>query len=197
MFISFVKQYPGYLPCLPPLLFSAPIDIQAILSSIEELEISKPTTGDARLAIAALPHTERHQWLIDEVTNDFLTSLQKMPNNKWTDSLVSIPRKGVGGEKTAPKILVGIGGTKNTTKIMLANKALIDWMSVCKKKNCKLGKVEWYQPSTQNQRLRTFLANCSKKYDWQIEMNDFNFKGGLKGFIDKLYAQRFKKYKQV
>ena len=76
---------------------------------------------------------------------------------------------------------------------MIANKALIDWMASMKKKSPG-SKCIWYQPSTQNQRLRTFLGSCSKRYDWSFEISDFNFKGGLKGFIDKLYAKRFQEF---
>ena len=173
------------------------IHINDLLYNIETYEEENITNGDARLAIAALPHTERHQWLIDEVTNDFLSCLAKMPSDKWKDALVPVPRKGLQGEKTGPKILVELGGRKTLVKVQLANKALIDWMSLMKKKNCRPGKVEWYQPSTQNQRLRTFLGNCSKHYDWNVELSDFSFKGGLKGFIDKLYAKRFKEHKEV
>ena len=120
-----------------------------------------------------------------------------MPNDKWKDALIAVPRKGLTGEKKGPKILVELGGRKNLVKVQLANKALIDWMSLMKKKNCRPGKVDWYQPSTQNQHLRTFLGNCSKHYDWNIELSDFSFKGGLKGFIEKLYAKGFKDHKEV
>ena len=79
---------------------------------------------------------------------------------------------------------------------MIANKALIDWMASMKKKSA-VSKCIWYQPSTQNQRLQTFLGSCTKRYDWSFEIGDFNFKGGLKGFVDKLYAKRFGKFAHV
>ena len=52
----------------------------------------------------------------------------------------------------------------------------------------------WYQPSTQNQRLRTLLGSTSKEYGWKYKMSDFSFKGGLKGFLDKLYSKRYKEF---
>ena len=110
------------------------MDNDTLLSGIESYEEKNTTLGDAHLVITALPHTERHQWLIDEVTNDFLLALSAMPNFKWRDALVPVPRKGLSGEKTGPKILVDLGGEKNITKVQLANKALIDWMSAMKKR---------------------------------------------------------------
>ena len=66
-------------------------------------------------------------------------------------------------------------------KIRLANKTMVDWMDICKKKSKNVGKCQWYQPSTQNQRLRTFFGSCTKHFDWRFEVNNFDFKDGLKG----------------
>lgn len=55
----------------------------------------------------------------------------------------------------------------------------------------------WYQPSTQNQRLRTLLGSTSKTYGWQYDVADFSFKGGLKGFLDKLYKKRYIEFGKV
>ena len=155
----------------------------------------KPT-DDSRLAAASLPHTIRHQYLIDEVTSDFITALSKFPDNKWKSALNPVEHKGVTGKKSYPRILVEVGGLKTPSKIMLLNKALIDWMAVCKKKSAA-AKCPWYQPSTQNQRLRTLFGSCAKRFDWQIEVGDFDFKGGLKGFIETLYMKRYKEFADV
>ena len=32
-----------------------------------------------------------------------------------------------------------------------------------------------YTTSTQNQRLRTFLSSCNKRYNWRYEISDFTF----------------------
>ena len=138
----------------------------------------------------------RHQFLIDEVTNDFCTSLSKFPDNKWTLALTPVEHRCVTGKKMYPKILVDVGGLKTPSKVMLLNKALIDWMAVCKKKSSNK-KCQWYQPSTQNQRLRTLFGSCVKRFDWQIEVGDFEFKGGLKVFIGDLYMKRYKEFKDV
>ena len=129
------------------------------------------------------------------MTNDFVTSLSKFPDDKWKKALNPVEHKGVTGEKN-PGILIDIGGPKTPSKVMLLNKALIDWMAVCKKKSAA-AKCPWYQPSTQNQRLRTLFGSCTKRFDWQIEVGDFDFKGGLKGFISKLYNKRYKEFSDV
>ena len=69
-------------------------------------------------------------------------------------------------------------------------------MAVCKKKSAA-AKCPWYQPSTQNQRLRTLFGSCAKRFDWQIEVGDFDFKGGLKGFVETLYMKRYKEFADV
>ena len=56
-----------------------------------------------------------------------------MPNDKWTDLLQPVKFKTLGGKMSHPKILVLCGGEKTPTKVMICNKALIDWMAVMKK----------------------------------------------------------------
>ena len=74
-------------------------------------------------------------------------------------------------------------------------------MAIIKKKNSKAnssnGKFVWYQPSTQNQRLRTFLSSTCKEFDWRYEMSDFIFKGGVKAFLDILYSNRLSLHGKV
>lgn len=169
---------------------------ESLLEAINKHEAIFAPTDDSRLALAALPHTQQHEYLIDAVTNDFLLCLANVPNSKWTEALKPVKFKTFGKKVRHPKILVDIGGEKTPTKVMIANKALIDWMASMKKKSPG-SKCIWYQPSTQNQRLRTFLGSCNKRYGWTLEIGDFNFKGGLKGFVDKLYAKRFKEFANV
>ena len=174
-----------------------PLDSDDLLDQINSFKDTHGVpTDDLRLAAASLPHTIRHQYLIDEVTNDFITSLSKFPDDKWGLALKPVEHRCVTGKKVYPKILVDVGGPKTPSKILLLNKALIDWMAVCKKK-AHGAKCPWYQPSTQNQRLRTLFGSCIKRFDWQIEIGDFDFKGGLKGFIGNLYTKRYKEFSDV
>ena len=103
------------------------------------------------------------------------------------------------GETSAPRILVQLGGEKNSQKLLLANKAIIDWMGTMKKKsgNGKSVKCEWYQPSTQNQRLRSFFSSVTKRFDWRYGTPDFSFTGGLVGFLKTMYLKRHTEYKKV
>ena len=172
-------------------------DPETVLEAINKNESTFVPTDDSRLALASLPHTQRHEYLIDKVTNDFLTALANVPNNKWGDLLQPVRYKTFGGKTSHPKILVLCGGDKSPSKIMICNKALVDWMAVMKKKSSSDGKCQWYQPSTQNQRLRTFLGSCNKRYNWRYEIGDFSFRGGLKGFMDTLYSKRFSEFGKV
>ena len=104
-------------------------------------------TGDSRLATVSLHHTLRHQFLIDKVINDFVTSLSRFPDNKWSLALKPAKHRCVTGKKVYPTILVDAGGLKIPSKIMLLNKALIDWMAVYKKKS-HFTKYPLYQPFT-------------------------------------------------
>ena len=69
--------------------------------------------------------------------NDFLTALINFPSNKWCDGLKSVNYTGLNGKEKGPKILVQMVGVKDNTQLMLANKAIIDWMAVMKNKSCK------------------------------------------------------------
>lgn len=134
--------------------------------------------------------------MIDEVTNDFIACLSTFPKSKWRNALLPVTHQGLDGEKKVPVLLVSLGGAKNIEKVKVANKAFIDWMAITKKKS-KHTKCQWYQPSTQNQRFRTFLGSCSKRFDWRMEVEDFSFKGGLKGFLSDLYCKRHKEFRDV
>ena len=173
------------------------MDVSSLLESIQNFEENNLPSGDAETAAAALPHTMRHQYLIDEVTQSFITTLHNVKNGKWKAAILPVTHRLHGKSKSAPKILVDLGGKKTPAKVQLANKALIDWMAVMKKKSNKPSEVKWYQPSTQNQRLRTLLGSLSKQYDWRFDINDFSFKGGLKAFLNNLYQKRFKEYGKV
>ena len=96
-----------------------------------------------------------------------------------------------------PKLLINFDDEKMPEKVQIANKALIDWMAEMQKKSKNSSDFPWYQPSTQNQRLRTLLGSMSKEYRWKYEMSVFSFKGGLKGFLDKLYSKRYKGFGKV
>ena len=106
---------------------------ESLLEAINKHEAIFAPTDDSRLALAALPHTQQHEYLIDTVTNDFLLCLANVPNSKWTEALKPVKFKTFGKKVRHPKILVDIGGEKTPTKVMIANKALIDWMASMKK----------------------------------------------------------------
>jgi hypothetical protein len=89
-------------------------------------------------------------------------------------------------------------GKENYGKRSLANLALIEWQGRTRMKNVKGdSKLIWYQPSTQNQRLRTFFGTMCQRFDWQFTLNSFLFAGGLDGFLKALYSSRLQKYADV
>ena len=149
------------LPSLPdtstqkstPACITPTVSNEEHLKSILASEKSNPVLSDAYLAAAALPHTIAHQYTVDWVTKDFIDALACCPEDKWHALLKPVEYMGITGMTHAPKILVDLGGTKSTAKLMLANKAVIDWMAVIWKKTAKRQLCSWYQPSTQNQRL--------------------------------------------
>ena len=83
-----------------------------MLAAITKHEEKFKPLDDSILATHALPHSIRHQYLIDAVTQDFLTALHNVPNGKWRDSLQPVPHKLTGRKKMAPKLLVDLGGEK-------------------------------------------------------------------------------------
>ena len=168
-----------------------------MLAAITQHKKNFKPSDDSLLASHALPHSIRHQYLIKAVTQDFLTALHNVPNGKWSGALQPVPHKLTSRKKMAPKLLVDLGGKKIPEKVHIANKALIDWMAVMRKRSKNPSDFPWYQPSTQNQRLSTFLGSTTKVYGWQYDMSDFSFKGGLKGFLDKLYSKRYNKFGKV
>ena len=169
-----------------------------MLRQIKECENVNITKTDAILAGDCLSHSKRHEWLIGEVVDDFLNCLASLPNSKWTNMLQLVPFEGLTGEISAPKILVFIGGTRSTLKCQMANKALIDWQAITgKKTSARNTSFNWYQPVTQNQRLRTFFSTVDKEFDWNYQITDFTFKGGVKGFMSTLYVKRLKLHGQV
>ena len=143
---------------------------------------------------------------IYEISDNYLNCLACYKNDKWTDLLVEVDFDGP-DHTSAPLILLAIGGTKSSTKLQLANLSLIDWMAATKKKNMKplkqnnnklkQGGVPYYQPSTQNQRLRTFFGTVTRIFDWQYDLVDFNFNRGLNEFLKDLYKKREQEFGKV
>ena len=68
------------------------------------------------MAASSLPHSPKHQYLIDEVTSDFLSTLSDVPNNKWLDALLLVPHTGLNGERLVPKLLVDLEAQKQGIK---------------------------------------------------------------------------------
>lgn len=161
-------------------------------------EKTNKSKTDAILAGDCLAHTKKHEWLIGEVVDDFLDALASIPDSKWSNMLELVPHEGLTGKIMAPKILVFVGGMKSSLKCQIANKALIDWQAITEKKTAgKNSRFNWYQPVTQNQRLRTFFATVDKQFGWQYQITDFTFKGGVKGFVSTLFAKRLKQHGEV
>ena len=42
-----------------------------------------------------------------------------------------------------------------------------------------------------------FFSTVDKHFEWQYQISDFNFKGGVKGFISTLYQKRLKLHGKV
>ena len=204
-----------YLKIPTPKTSSSPPDLKACLIGIKEYNKVHLPDNDSILATTSLPHTKRHEWLINSVIDDYIQCLSSYKNNKWTHLLNYETFDGPGSFEQAPRILIAIGGQKDNDKLQLANLSLIDWQAVTmKKKQQKSIKSDkddddanapdngddpcpWYQPSTQNVHLRTFFGTVQRIFGWQFQQSDFNFNAGLNGFIKDLYAAREKEYGKV
>ena len=181
-----------------------PPDLITLLDDVKEFNQINPPNNDSVLAIDALPHTKAHESRINQVLDDYVNCLLCY-KNKW-EKLLTLERfDGPGNYVRAPKILIAIGGDKSNTKTQLANLSLIDWMAITKKKKAnsdegsklKMSRNPYYQPSTQNQRLRTFFGTVQRIFNWQYQLSDFDFNSGLTGFINKLYIKREKEFGKV
>ena len=86
-------------------------------------------------------------------------------------------------------------GKKTLKKKYLLNSMLVDWLIRFKKLNAHNVKVPYYQPSCQNQYIRTFFANMKKHYGWNWSEGDFKgFKGSLAGAMMECYKARRKEF---
>ena len=140
---------------------------------------------------------KRHEKLKCTVISDFCACLETYGNNKWKPMLKEVPFQITDGTiQDVPMILVVCSGEPNNTKVAVANKALIDWNLVTKKKVGKSG-CEWYEPATQNQRIRTFFGETRKKYGWKLKQHDFNYRSMLNPVLERLYQKRRGQFKVV
>ena len=64
--------------------------------------------------------------------------------------MILVPYKGLDGQRIAPTILVECGGVKENSKLLLANKVVIDWMAVMKKESANISKKN----------------SCNGKFQW-------------------------------
>ena len=76
-------------------------------------------------------------------------------------------------------------------KSQLVSKIIFKWISMKKPK--RNGTMEFLQPVTTMNYVRTLLGHMKTMYDWNFSMDkDFNFPGGLKGKINELFEYQRK-----
>ena len=165
---------------------------KALANELRKLQEADTETTDA------LPHTQKHDAHINKVCKSFASTLSTM-GHKWVNLLKEKEFELPNGKKVmVPTIFIDIGGERTPAKMQIANKAVVDWMRTIKKqKITKRDKFTWYQPVTQNQMLRTFIAHMSKTFFWPFDLDDFNFSGGVIAEMKKMYEQRYKLYGKV
>ena len=91
--------------------------------------------------------------------------LRVAPYSKWPQTRTAVANL-FRLERNSPKeiqtLFLMCSGEQNYGKRSLINLALIEWQGRTRMKNVKDdSKLIWYQPSNQNQRLRTFLEQCA------------------------------------
>ena len=113
--------------------------------------------------------------------------------------LVEVPNPFFTGLNTdqaemVPLAFTEVAGTKTPLKLQLANAMLVDWQLNDKKSTSEsknFSGCPYYQPSTNNSRIRSFFGFMSKYHDWKFTTGCFvNFEGCLSGVISTIYEQR-------
>ena len=174
-------------------------EIQKFLTLVQEEGFESGT--DTSLAMTCLSTTQRHDIHSLDVIDDFIECLHVAPNSKWLQMLTHVAnpfRLDRNSPKEIPALFLMCSGKENYGKRKLANLALIEWQGRTRMKIAKDdSKLIWYQPSTQNQRLRTFFGTMCQRFDWQFTLNSFTFVGGLDGFLKALYSLRLEKFSDV
>jgi hypothetical protein len=174
-------------------------EIQKFLTLVQEEGFEAGT--DTQLAMTCLSTTHRHDLHSLNVIDDFIQCLRDAPNSKWIQMLSPVAnpfRLDRNSPNEIPALFLMCSGKENYGKRSLANLALIEWQGRTRMKNVKGdSKLIWYQPSTQNQRLRTFFGTMCQRFDWQFTLNSFLYAGGLDGFLKALYSSRLQKYADV
>ena len=170
-------------------------NIEDTLDYLAKFAKSAPKT-DADLAKVAVGCSENHHNLRDAVLQDVVNCL-KTYGTKWEPLLVpTVVKLPNGDSATVPLFVKILSGPKNQAKLELMNKLLIDWQAVTKKKGANQV-CPWYQPTTQAQRLRTFFGSMAKRFLWQITLDDLSGEKMVCAFMEKLFAKRLSKYKDV
>ena len=140
---------------------------------------------------------KKHEKLKCTVVADFCACLSTYGNDKWSNLLKEVPMMIADGTtQKVPLFFKLCLGEPDNTKVGIANKALIDWNIVTKKKIGQKG-CEWYKPATQNQRIRTFFGEVRKKYGWKLKQNDFNYCSMLNPMLEHIYKARRNQYKML
>ena len=172
------------------------LDLATELKALKSYVKHHQKPGDQDLAQIATGCSKSYSTLKDEVIEDSVRCAHLF-EGKWTKFLEPVPFKCKNGDTvTVPKIISVCSGNKTKEKIELANQFMIDWQSKTRKKG-KNNKCPFYQPCTQSQRLRTFIGTMSKKFFWDMKLEDFTEDKMLVPFMEKLFEQRRKKFKLV
>ena len=92
-----------------------------------------------------------------------------------------------------PKLFLYLSGPMNLNKIHLASIFLWNLFKDQKNLKAKDGECPFLEPNTQSTYIHTFLAYMKEDYGWEYSMDkDFNFVGGFRAKMQKLYAERAK-----
>ena len=186
-----IKKKGKYTKKLPTTKNSSTESPAILSSSLKKLNKIKSQSPKAE------PHTVQHARHINVCVADFLTCLENHGQNAYDDLLRTVKHTYPDGEKKqAAKILVLLGGPKTTEKVQIANKAIVLWQRHTQKKKMTNNFV-WYQPTTQNQRMRTFFSCVQSLYGWEMKLETFDFTGGVIPECNKLYRQRYKTFGKV
>ena len=113
------KESRHHLSIPTPKSTSKKENVKALLIRIKEYNRTTTPENQSILAAKSLPHTSKHEGLINSVLEDYVQCLSSYKNNKLDHLLDYVPFDGPGTYDSVPRIFVVLGGKKDNNKLQL------------------------------------------------------------------------------
>ena len=192
------------------------MDAATMLQNLERLNETVERSSSEAVALGSKGMTQDHYSRGDRIVNSFLTGIgnigkclsnvdmihlsllviltlilskvTKQGDQVYKELLKPVALTRRGQKKQVPAIVKLLAGEIDDTKLMIANRALVDWQVSLKLVKPKREGCPWYAPTTQATDYRTFFGRMNKEYGWQF--NEAHFKN-FEGCVDAVMAEAF------